>query len=193
MSSSTLIGEIMIMNMIPVFILVRVLEIQRVRGREGLQVVVSRLSTFAGSTAATRTSDKMEPSSAVMCSDWVEGLRSGLAVASWRLLAGVFRLSENYQYTVLESLPVRSVVAKIKAADADIGSNAEMDYRIMDSDGPGFFNVTTDEDTQDGVITLLKVGDDTKDRSNHTGGLRRFRDDPAKRSITVPPAPISVS
>lgn len=64
---------------------------------------------------------------------------------------------ENYQYTVLESLPVRSVVAKIKATDADIGSNAEMDYRIMDSDGAGMFNVTTDEDTQDGVITLLKV------------------------------------
>uniref|UniRef100_H3D821 Cadherin 7 n=1 Tax=Tetraodon nigroviridis TaxID=99883 RepID=H3D821_TETNG len=63
---------------------------------------------------------------------------------------------KNYQYTVLESLPVRSVVAKIKAADADIGSNAEMDYRIMDSDGLGVFNVTTDEDTQDGVITLLK-------------------------------------
>lgn len=52
---------------------------------------------------------------------------------------------------------MHSVVAKIKAADADIGSNAEMDYRIMDSDGPGVFNVTTDEDTQDGVITLLKV------------------------------------
>lgn len=69
----------------------------------------------------------------------------------------LFLPSENYQYTVLESLPVRSVVAKIKAADADIGSNAEMDYRIMDSDGPGVFNVTTDEETQDGVITLLKV------------------------------------
>uniref|UniRef100_A0A3Q0QP89 Cadherin 7 n=1 Tax=Amphilophus citrinellus TaxID=61819 RepID=A0A3Q0QP89_AMPCI len=62
----------------------------------------------------------------------------------------------NYQYTVLESLPVQSVVARIKAADADIGSNAEMDYRIMDGDGPSMFNITTDEDTQDGVIMLLK-------------------------------------
>lgn len=68
-----------------------------------------------------------------------------------------FFLLENYQYTVLESLPVQSVVARIKAADADIGSNAEMDYRIMDGDGPGTFNITTDEDTQDGVIILLKV------------------------------------
>uniref|UniRef100_A0A3Q2DWN5 Cadherin 7 n=1 Tax=Cyprinodon variegatus TaxID=28743 RepID=A0A3Q2DWN5_CYPVA len=62
----------------------------------------------------------------------------------------------SYQYTVLESLPVQSVVARIKAADADIGSNAEMDYRIMDGDGPGMFNITTDEDTQEGVIILQK-------------------------------------
>lgn len=52
---------------------------------------------------------------------------------------------------------MQSVVARIKAVDADIGSNAEMDYRIMDGDGPGLFNITTDEDTQDGVIMLLKV------------------------------------
>ena len=52
---------------------------------------------------------------------------------------------------------MQSVVARIKAADADIGSNAEMDYRIMDGDGPGLFNITTDENTQDGVIILLKV------------------------------------
>uniref|UniRef100_A0A8C6UHK8 Cadherin 7 n=1 Tax=Neogobius melanostomus TaxID=47308 RepID=A0A8C6UHK8_9GOBI len=63
---------------------------------------------------------------------------------------------KNYQYTVQESLPVQSVVARFKAADADIGSNAEMDYRIMDGDGPGQFNITTDEDSQDGVLLLLK-------------------------------------
>ncbi|XP_075936769.1 cadherin-7-like isoform X3 [Anarhichas minor] len=63
---------------------------------------------------------------------------------------------KSYQYTVQESLPVQSMVARIKAADADIGSNAEMDYRIMDGDGPGMFNITTDENTQDGVIILLK-------------------------------------
>ncbi|XP_047424794.1 cadherin-7a [Mugil cephalus] len=63
---------------------------------------------------------------------------------------------KNYQYTAPESLPVQSVVAKIKAVDADIDGNAEMDYRIMDGDGPGMFNITTDEDTQEGVILLLK-------------------------------------
>ncbi|XP_077411072.1 cadherin-7-like isoform X3 [Vanacampus margaritifer] len=60
------------------------------------------------------------------------------------------------QYTILESLPMRSVVARIKAADADVGPNAEMDYRIMDGDGPGVFNITTDENTQEGVLLLLK-------------------------------------
>ncbi|XP_019728279.1 cadherin-7-like, partial [Hippocampus comes] len=60
------------------------------------------------------------------------------------------------QYTVLESLPVQSVVARIKAADADVGPNAEMDYRIMDGEGPGIFNITTDENTQEGVLLLLK-------------------------------------
>ncbi|XP_061569191.1 cadherin-7a isoform X1 [Cololabis saira] len=63
---------------------------------------------------------------------------------------------KGYQYTVLESLPVQSVVARIKAADDDIGSNAEIDYRIMDGDGPGMFNITTDENTQEGVIILKK-------------------------------------
>ena len=52
---------------------------------------------------------------------------------------------------------MQSVVARVKAADADMGSNAEMDYRLMDGDGPGMFNITTDENTQDGVVILLKV------------------------------------
>ena len=56
-----------------------------------------------------------------------------------------------------ESLPVASVVAKIKALDSDVGPNAEMEYRIIDGDGLGMFRVSTDKDTQEGVITLLKV------------------------------------
>ncbi|KAI1888894.1 hypothetical protein AGOR_G00173460 [Albula goreensis] len=66
---------------------------------------------------------------------------------------------KSYQYTVPESQPVASVVAKIKAADADVGSNAEMDYRIIDGDGLGMFKVTTDKDTQEGVLTLQKPMD----------------------------------
>ncbi|XP_052398429.1 cadherin-7 [Carassius gibelio] len=63
---------------------------------------------------------------------------------------------KSYQYSVLESLPVASVVAKLKAVDADIDSNAEMDYHIIDGDAPGVFNITTDEDTQEGVIFLQR-------------------------------------
>uniref|UniRef100_A0A674ACR6 Cadherin 7 n=1 Tax=Salmo trutta TaxID=8032 RepID=A0A674ACR6_SALTR len=62
---------------------------------------------------------------------------------------------KNYQYMVPESLPVASVVARVKALDNDIGPNAEMEYRIME-DGPGVFNITTDEDTQEGIIILQK-------------------------------------
>ncbi|RXN13942.1 cadherin-7 [Labeo rohita] len=63
---------------------------------------------------------------------------------------------KSYQYSVLESVPVPSVVAKLKATDADIDSNAEMDYHIIDGDAPGVFNVTTDEETQEGVIFLQR-------------------------------------
>uniref|UniRef100_A0A8C2KMY2 Cadherin 7b n=1 Tax=Cyprinus carpio TaxID=7962 RepID=A0A8C2KMY2_CYPCA len=66
------------------------------------------------------------------------------------------RFSQSYQYSVLESVPVPSVVAKLKAADADIDSNAEMDYHIIDGDARGVFNITTDEDTQEGVIFLQR-------------------------------------
>jgi len=59
---------------------------------------------------------------------------------------------------VPESLPVASVVAKIKALDSDIGPSAEMDYRIIEGDGLGVFRVAPDKDTQEGVITLQKVG-----------------------------------
>ncbi|KAK1172112.1 hypothetical protein AOXY_G4606 [Acipenser oxyrinchus oxyrinchus] len=63
---------------------------------------------------------------------------------------------KSYQYNVPESLPVVSVVAKIKAADADVGPNAAMEYRIIDGDGLGMFKVSTDKETQEGVITLQK-------------------------------------
>lgn len=42
--------------------------------------------------------------------------------------------------------------------DADIGQNAEMDYRIIGSDGPGMFDIITNRSTQDGMILLRKVG-----------------------------------
>ncbi|NXD08992.1 CADH7 protein, partial [Nothocercus nigrocapillus] len=62
----------------------------------------------------------------------------------------------SYQYNVPESLPVASVVARIKAADADVGPNAEMEYKIVDGDGLGVFKISVDKDTQEGIITIQK-------------------------------------
>lgn len=58
-----------------------------------------------------------------------------------------------------ESIELGSTVGLIRAMDADIGENAEMDYRIIGSDGPGMFDISTNRNTQEGVIVLRKVGD----------------------------------
>lgn len=65
--------------------------------------------------------------------------------------------TESYQFSVPESVLVSAVVAKIKALDLDVGSNAEMDYRILDGDGLGTFRIITDPNTQEGLVTLHKV------------------------------------
>lgn len=52
-----------------------------------------------------------------------------------------------------------ATVGVIRAMDADIGENAEMDYRIIRSDGPGMFDIGTNRSTQEGVIVLRKVRD----------------------------------
>lgn len=73
------------------------------------------------------------------------------------MLISVLNFKGSYQYNVPESLPVASVVARIKATDADIGANAEMEYRIVDGDGLGVFKISVDKDTQEGIITIQKV------------------------------------
>lgn len=70
-------------------------------------------------------------------------------------------LTESYQFSVLESEPVPAVVAKIRAVDLDVGPNAEMDYCILDGDGPGTFSIITDPNTQEGLVTLNKVREST--------------------------------
>lgn len=65
--------------------------------------------------------------------------------------------TESYQFSVPESELVSAVVAKIKALDLDVGPNAEMDYRILDGDGLGTFNIISDPNTQEGLVTLHKV------------------------------------
>ncbi|XP_018426601.1 PREDICTED: cadherin-7 [Nanorana parkeri] len=60
------------------------------------------------------------------------------------------------QYSVPESLPVGSTVAKIKAADADVGLNAEMEYKIVDGDGQSVFKISVNKDTQEGIVAIQK-------------------------------------
>uniref|UniRef100_A0A674MU65 Cadherin-10 n=1 Tax=Takifugu rubripes TaxID=31033 RepID=A0A674MU65_TAKRU len=74
-----------------------------------------------------------------------------------------------YDFRVPESLEPGSVVGVVRALDADIGENAEMDYRIIGSDGPGVFDIATNRSTQDGVIVLRKPLDFEK---KHQFGLR---------------------
>uniref|UniRef100_A0A8C2XNP9 Cadherin 6 n=1 Tax=Cyclopterus lumpus TaxID=8103 RepID=A0A8C2XNP9_CYCLU len=69
-----------------------------------------------------------------------------------------------YDFRVPESIELGSAVGLIRAVDADIGENAEMDYRIIGSDGPGMFDVTTNRSTQEGVVVLRKPLDFEKKR-----------------------------
>lgn len=64
-----------------------------------------------------------------------------------------------YEFRVPESIELGSVVGVIRAMDADIGENAEMDYRITGGDGTGMFDITTNRSSQEGVILLRKVRD----------------------------------
>uniref|UniRef100_A0A9L0RCN2 T2-cadherin n=1 Tax=Equus caballus TaxID=9796 RepID=A0A9L0RCN2_HORSE len=57
---------------------------------------------------------------------------------------------------VLESSPVGTAIGSVKATDADTGKNAEVEYRIIDGDGTDMFDIITDKDTQEGIITVKK-------------------------------------
>uniref|UniRef100_A0A8D1QKH6 Cadherin 18 n=1 Tax=Sus scrofa TaxID=9823 RepID=A0A8D1QKH6_PIG len=51
---------------------------------------------------------------------------------------------------------VGSAVGKIKANDADTGSNADMTYSIINGDGIGIFSISTDKETREGILSLKK-------------------------------------
>ncbi|KAM8728736.1 cadherin-6-like isoform 2-T3 [Acanthopagrus schlegelii] len=61
-----------------------------------------------------------------------------------------------YQFRVPESSKSGVPVGKIKATDRDIGKNAEMYFTIVSGDGMDMFDISTDKDTQEGVITVSK-------------------------------------
>lgn len=54
-------------------------------------------------------------------------------------------------------MPPDSPIGRIKANDADVDENAEIEYSITEGDGYDMFGITTDKDTQEGIITVKKV------------------------------------
>ncbi|CAM9253390.1 unnamed protein product [Bubo scandiacus] len=61
-----------------------------------------------------------------------------------------------FHLKVPESSHVGSAIGRIRAVDPDFGKNAEIEYSIVPGDGGNLFDITTDENTQEGVIKLKK-------------------------------------
>ncbi|KAG9479402.1 hypothetical protein GDO78_012857, partial [Eleutherodactylus coqui] len=63
---------------------------------------------------------------------------------------GIFHLK------VPESSKVGSPIGRIRAVDPDFGKNAEIEYNIVPGDGGNLFDITTDNETQEGILILKK-------------------------------------
>ncbi|OXB68388.1 hypothetical protein ASZ78_015088, partial [Callipepla squamata] len=61
----------------------------------------------------------------------------------------------TYQFSSPESAPPGTPLGRIKANDPDLGENAEIEYSISSGDGSDMFDIITDKDTQEGIITQL--------------------------------------
>ncbi|XP_028987890.1 cadherin-6 [Betta splendens] len=72
-----------------------------------------------------------------------------------------------YQFRVPESSKSGATVGKIQATDRDIGRNAEMFFTIVSGDGMDMFEISTDRDTQEGVLMVSKSLDYEK-KSSYT-------------------------
>ncbi|NXL84374.1 CADH9 protein, partial [Alectura lathami] len=62
----------------------------------------------------------------------------------------------TYQFISPESAPPGTPLGRLKANDPDLGENAETEYRISSGDGSDLFDIVTDKDTQEGIITVKK-------------------------------------
>lgn len=63
-----------------------------------------------------------------------------------------------YEFVIPEDLPIGKTGGKVKANDRDIGDNAKSTYNIIEGDDRGVFEITTDTQTQEGILRLKKVG-----------------------------------
>uniref|UniRef100_A0A8D0HNC1 Cadherin-10 n=1 Tax=Sphenodon punctatus TaxID=8508 RepID=A0A8D0HNC1_SPHPU len=62
----------------------------------------------------------------------------------------------TYQFSSPESAPLGTPLGRIKANDPDVNENAEIRYGISDGDGSDVFDIITDKNTQEGIITVKK-------------------------------------
>ncbi|NXD02898.1 CADH8 protein, partial [Certhia brachydactyla] len=61
-----------------------------------------------------------------------------------------------YHFSVMEDVALGEPIGRVKANDLDIGENAKSSYDIVEGDGMDIFEITTDAQTQDGVIRVRK-------------------------------------
>uniref|UniRef100_A0A8D0G6Q3 Cadherin 11 n=1 Tax=Sphenodon punctatus TaxID=8508 RepID=A0A8D0G6Q3_SPHPU len=61
-----------------------------------------------------------------------------------------------YQMSISEASIPGEEVGRVKAKDPDIGENGLVTYNIIDGDGVDMFEITTDYETQEGVVKLKK-------------------------------------
>ncbi|XP_009501111.1 cadherin-8 [Phalacrocorax carbo] len=61
-----------------------------------------------------------------------------------------------YHFSVMEDVPLGEPIGRVKANDLDIGENAKSSYDIIEGDGMDVFEITTDAQTQDGIIRVRK-------------------------------------
>ncbi|XP_064168883.1 cadherin-11-like [Anguilla rostrata] len=64
-----------------------------------------------------------------------------------------------YAMSVAEDKVVGEEVGRLKAKDPDLGENGLVTYRLIEGDGMGVFEITTDSETREGVIKLKKLVD----------------------------------
>ncbi|NXN83861.1 CADH8 protein, partial [Bombycilla garrulus] len=61
-----------------------------------------------------------------------------------------------YHFSVMEDVALGEPIGRVKANDLDIGENAKSSYDIIEGDGMDIFEITTDTQTQDGIIRVRK-------------------------------------
>ncbi|XP_078256846.1 cadherin-11 [Rhinoraja longicauda] len=73
-----------------------------------------------------------------------------------------------YQMSLSEAAKVGTVVGQLKAKDPDVGENGMVTYSIIDGDGKDLFEITTDSQTQEGIIRLKKLGLDYEAKKSYS-------------------------